>query len=50
MVGSPEETESGEMWLSNSHPAVVEVQEVENILKTDREAGLDQRAAEERQN
>ena len=48
MVGSPEETEAGEMWLSNSHPAVVEVQEVENILKTDRETGLEQRAAEER--
>ena len=48
MVGSPEETESGEMWLSNSHPAVVEVQEVENILKTDRATGLQQRVAEER--
>ena len=25
-----------EMWLSNSHPAVISVQEVENILRTDR--------------
>lgn len=48
MVGSPEQTEASDMWLSNSHPAVVEVREVENILKTDRETGLEQRAAEER--
>eukprot|EP00090_Calanus_glacialis_P018320 TRINITY_DN2841_c0_g1_i1.p1 TRINITY_DN2841_c0_g1~~TRINITY_DN2841_c0_g1_i1.p1 ORF type:complete len:922 (+),score=301.16 TRINITY_DN2841_c0_g1_i1:143-2908(+) len=37
-----------EMWLSNSHPAVVPVEEVENILRTDRVKGLSTRQAEER--
>jgi len=37
-----------EMWLSNSHPAVVAVEEVENILRTDRVKGLSTRQAEER--
>jgi len=37
-----------EMWLSNSHPAVISVQEVENILRTDRVKGLSSRQAEER--
>jgi len=37
-----------EMWLSNSHPAVVPVEEVENILKTDKVKGLSTRQAEER--
>jgi len=37
-----------EMWLSNSHPAVVQVDEVENILRTDRVKGLTTRQAEER--
>ena len=36
------------MWLSNSHPATVPVEEVENILRTDKVRGLGQRAAEER--
>ena len=49
MVTSPEEVEhSDKMWLSNSHPAVVDIAEVEKILKTDRESGLEQRTAEER--
>ena len=36
------------MWLSNSHPATVPVEEVENILRSDKVKGLGQRAAEER--
>ena len=36
------------MWLSNSHPATVNIQEVENILRTDKVKGLTQRQAEER--
>merc|ERR1711962_182130 len=38
----------GEMWLSNSHPAEVEVAEVETILKTDKVRGLSRLQAEER--
>ena len=48
MVTSPEVQPADAMWLSNSHPAVVDVAEVEKILKTDRERGLEQRSAEER--
>jgi len=36
------------MWLSNSHPATVNITEVENILRSDKEKGLTQRQAEER--
>ena len=38
------------MWLSNSHPATVSLDEVENILRTDRARGLTQAQAEERHN
>ena len=38
------------MWLSNSHPATVSLDEVENILRTDRARGLTQGQAEERHN
>ena len=43
-----EQGEEGRMWLSNSHPAVVEVEEVESVLGSDREKGLSVRRAEER--
>ena len=38
------------MWLSNSPPATVSLDEVENILRTDRARGLTQGQAEERHN
>ena len=47
-VRSLQSREGEEMWLSNSHPAEVEVAEVETILRTDRDKGLERLQAEER--